>query len=148
METLTVTNGSLVAMMWSYNVRESAHVLVLAISTKGNLYLIKFNQIEILPPSKAYDSLCTESCKIFRKLAPVCGDDGLTYANGCLARCNNVKEKCSLQTWTGFEPHSEPCKCEVSDFISGKEGKIIEILNYLSSVLSKMISITIPFSEN
>ena len=42
MATLTATSGSLVAMMWRNNVRESAHVMslvltvALAISKKGN----------------------------------------------------------------------------------------------------------------
>ena len=71
---------------------------------------------------------------MFRNLAPVCGDDGLTYSNACVARCNNVEAKCSLQMFE-FE------LCARADFSSDEEGKIMEILNYLSSVLSKIISV-------
>ena len=62
----------------------------------------------------------------------------MTYSNECEARCNNVEAKCSLQM---SDLQSELCVCEGKDFHSDEEGKIKELLNYLSSVLFKIISI-------
>ena len=78
-----------------------------------------------------------KDCLCPRNFDQVCGEDGQTYDNECLARCNEVESKCNLGTGI----RDGPCTCSDLDFSSEVEGKIEEIITYLSSVLSKIVSV-------
>merc|ERR550534_1662700 len=49
---------------------------------------------------------CPKKCKCPKTGKPVCGVDGKSYANSCLAKCDGVKTKCS-----GKCPCKKPCLC-------------------------------------
>jgi len=55
---------------------------------------------------KRCPSSCPKKCKCPNTKKPVCGDDGKSYANSCLAKCEGVKTKCS-----GKCPCEKPCLC-------------------------------------
>ena len=62
---------------------------------------------------------CPKLCKCRNMWKPVCGKNGKTYRNSCMANCNGVKTLCN-----GRCPCPKQCPCpRILKPVCGKDGK-------------------------
>merc|ERR1719295_1828527 len=72
-----------------------------------------------LKSGKKCPSPCPKKCGCPKIYKPVCGADGKSYDNSCLAECDGVKTKCS-----GKCPCKKPCLCtQEYEPVCGVDGK-------------------------